>query len=769
MKKMLNRFFLQKKGRVCSFHIKLWIAPSLLLLVTTVPLFGQVKESPLQIRDAVTQEPIIGVGYDYNGKRGSTDSEGRLFLTYNEGAILFLSHVSYGIREVGSDEVKTALESGVLVWQPRTESLQPITVVTLREKQSGRSTVHVHQEEKMAHDSGVLLQAATGVSGIRKSGSYGFDPVIRGMKNDQINVIMDGGHSATAACPNRMDTPTSQFAANMVERVEIIKGPYALRFGNSFGGLVHFHSEEPSFSDQMEIFGRLTGGYESNGEAYRSEAMAGFRGEHIQASLFGSWADGSSYKSGDGTLIRSAYLRNSVGGRASLHTGNHMFTVSATHNFADGIEFASLGMDLISDKTTMVNAEHTLSFNEGFLQQIETSAWGTYVDHLMTNELRPMPKMMDMATSAETWTYGGRTEFQFQEAGRLFYTGADVLYQKADGERTRKPLMGPMAGKTMVDSPWQESEKLAFGVFAELQQRHEGNIKSVVSGRLSVEKAEALDPSQRFLNLEEASPEAQLLPSLSAGISKQWSSRFETLLSAGYATRGAGLTERFMNSFPVGVDPYELIGNPNLDPEQNFQVDLSANWTSNQIQFTVSGYVSMIQNYISSVIDPTVTPVTPSSPGVRRFVNLDQARISGFELEYSQLFGRAASHHLSMSYTTGQDLDREEPLPEIAPFELRYRWALSLMGGALRPEATFRYVAKQDRVSSAFGELTTPSFTTVDLSAAQDLFGWITVTAGVQNLFDENYAEHLSRRIAGTQTRLYAPGRNVYAKVALSF
>jgi iron complex outermembrane receptor protein len=57
----------------------------------------------------------------------------------------------------------------------------------------------------------------------------------------------------------------------------------------------------------------------------------------------------------------------------------------------------------------------------------------------------------------------------------------------------------------------------------------------------------------------------------------------------------------------------------------------------------------------------------------------------------------------------------------------------------------------------------------VDISAAKDLFGWVTVTAGVQNLFDENYAEHLSRRIAGTQTRMYAPGRNFYAKVALSF
>lgn len=128
-----------------------------------------------------------------------------------------------------------------------------------------------------------------------------------------------------------------------------------------------------------------------------------------------------------------------------------------------------------------------------------------------------------------------------------------------------------------------------------------------------------------------------------------------------------------------------------------------------------------------------------------------------------------ASHHLSLSYTVGEDLERNEALPEIAPLELRYRWNFSLLDGTLRPEAAVRYVAKQDRISVTYGELVTPSFTTIDVSVAKDVFNLATVTGGVQNLLDENYAEHLNRRISGTQTRMYAPGRNVFVKVALSF
>ncbi|MEZ5022434.1 MAG: TonB-dependent receptor plug domain-containing protein [Chitinophagales bacterium] len=68
------------------------------------------------------------------------------------------------------------------------------------------------------------------------------DPVLRGFKYDQLNIVMDGVQSATAACPNSRIPPTSQMAPNMLDRIEILKGPHALRYGSGFGGTINFIS-----------------------------------------------------------------------------------------------------------------------------------------------------------------------------------------------------------------------------------------------------------------------------------------------------------------------------------------------------------------------------------------------------------------------------------------------------------------------------------------------------------------------------------------------
>ena len=102
-----------------------------------------------------------------------------------------------------------------------------------------------------------------------------FDPVLRGFKYDQINVVYDGGQSATAACPNLMDPFTSQMPPNMIRRIEILTGPHALRYGCSFGATINFIPVSPRFSDEHRVYGRISGGYESNGNVIRSEGDLG--------------------------------------------------------------------------------------------------------------------------------------------------------------------------------------------------------------------------------------------------------------------------------------------------------------------------------------------------------------------------------------------------------------------------------------------------------------------------------------------------------------
>jgi len=61
------------------------------------------------------------------------------------------------------------------------------------------------------HDGGAMFINQAGF-GVEKRGNYGMEPVLRGFKYSQLNVLIDGGVHSTNACPNRMDPTIAQIA-----------------------------------------------------------------------------------------------------------------------------------------------------------------------------------------------------------------------------------------------------------------------------------------------------------------------------------------------------------------------------------------------------------------------------------------------------------------------------------------------------------------------------------------------------------------------------
>ncbi len=88
-------------------------------------------------------------------------------------------------------------------------------------------------------DGGELLQSLTGVSAIRMGGRA-LDPVIRGQKETQLNILLDGGY-IHGGCPNRMDPPTAYTSVDSYDRVTVIKGNRTVVYGGGgSGGTVLF-------------------------------------------------------------------------------------------------------------------------------------------------------------------------------------------------------------------------------------------------------------------------------------------------------------------------------------------------------------------------------------------------------------------------------------------------------------------------------------------------------------------------------------------------
>lgn len=92
-------------------------------------------------------------------------------------------------------------------------------------------------EQENIRDIGDFLRQEPNVSGIRKGG-VAIDPVIRGFKYNQVTVLLNSGVKIEGGCPNRMDPVASHVESENVLKIEVIKGPYVLKFGPVWGAML---------------------------------------------------------------------------------------------------------------------------------------------------------------------------------------------------------------------------------------------------------------------------------------------------------------------------------------------------------------------------------------------------------------------------------------------------------------------------------------------------------------------------------------------------
>lgn len=735
-------------------------------------LFAQSELQEIRLLDLENAMPIVQVSFEYGEQKGISNENGVIRFTYSEGTMMNLSHVNYGSWSLNDEALQRTLRQEAYYRRPLTVNLFPVTVIAMKPQDpQPEGELKIEYQERLEHDAADILNQTPAFNSIRKGGNYGFEPVFRGFKYDQLNVVLNGAQSATAACPNRMDPPTSQMAPNMMDRIEILKGPHALRFGTGFGATINFIPAKLRLSSEPDLYGRLSSGYELNGNLIRGESQIGFSAEKYDVGLFASWSQGDDYTAGNGETVQADFTRGSFGTNLGFKlAANQQLRVSVIYNRARDADFLALPMDLREDDTWMFNARHDIQVSGDNLQSWNTTVFGSFVDHLMNNLLKPLdPRMLNAETFATTYNYGGRTEGVWLFGNSKMYAGADLRIEGAEGTRVREFLMGPMAGKTFEDNAWQDGRISKTGVFAE-HQIHGQSFDYVLSGRMEFNTAGINDPTAEFTQVYSETQITQVNPGISFGIIKDIGSKVQTGLWLARAQRSGGLTERFINYFPVGQDPYEMLGNPQLNPEVNYQADLTFKWSVDEASaINVDLYSAYLQDYISSVIDTTLTPRLPMSPGVRKFVNIDEAFKTGFEVSWTQHLFAGLAHRLGIAYTYGQDLQRDEPLPEIAPFDIRYSLYGSYLKNRLKPEVMFRHVAEQSRISGEFGETITPSFALLDVKVGYQITNQLTLNVGVNNLLDENYYEHLNRSVLGTNNAIYAPGCNVFTNLNFTF
>jgi iron complex outermembrane receptor protein len=756
-----------------------------------------------EIKDKSNQQPIENVEVLIEGTKLSaiTNQDGRFIIPgINSGEHkLIFQHIGYEtysksilLKDGKDKEISIFLNpqvrniKGVIVEDHATDiniiSKLPYIQTIINESQI---------EGNAARDIGDFLRSNNNISGIRKGGA-GIDPVVRGLKYSQLNVQVNNGQKIEGGCPNRMDPATAHIEVDDLESIDIFKGPYALKYGPSFGGVINLKTKNIKKYTVPSIHLNVMTAYESNWNGNKEQIGVTGGNQLLSFKLYGGRKDYGNYSDGNGNEVSSAFKKLNYGGQLGILPGdNHKIIFSYEKSEGKNIRFPALPMDERYDNTELMAFDYHLENLSGVISGLKFKAYNSDVKHEMDNKYRPFSDTVVAVSSIDAINRGFRFETNLKLKDNKLAVGVDYENIKKDGERLKNMIMQPNL-PVKNEKLWNNALITNLGIFSEYTRSF--NIFEVIgAARLDFNngKSDEIKIMHPMLgeiyNYAADSIQSEFINfSISAGITTQLTNKSSISFAIGRGVRSPDMTERYIILLPIGYDKFDYLGNPQLKPEANNQADLTFKHNCEKSGLLqINGFYSLINDYITGKwLPPSIQkPLTKDVLGVKQFYNAGTAQLLGFEVSYATpaKFDFGAMLFASYTYATlkkinkyilneeGAVIDEEEitndALSEIPPFESTLSLHYRLFKGRFVPKASIRMVASQNHVSDSQYEAETPGFVVAGISFHYYFDKYVQLSAGINNLFDTYYYEHLNRNILGTTSNLSEPGRVFYVNL----
>lgn len=285
-------------------------------------------------------------------------------------------------------------------------------------------------------DVGDLFDAIPGFNLIKKGG-YALDPIFRSFKYEQLNLIYDGGIQTTYACPGRMDPTTTHINPQDVEKIEVIRGPFSVRYGPTMGAIINVVTDKNQH--QLGYGGSVEGGFETNGNSKITKVQLYGASQRFDLGVSGGLKDFGSYRSGDGRIIPASFKTYDYNFKLGYKpTEDQRLQINWRQAINRDVLHAGLPMDTESDDSDFLSIDYNWKNISPKLFRLNLKAYGTQVDHVMTNHLRPNFMMVDAAASVSAQTFGGKAELSILPNQKTtVYMGTDYRYIGRSGDRVR--------------------------------------------------------------------------------------------------------------------------------------------------------------------------------------------------------------------------------------------------------------------------------------------------------------------------------------------
>ena len=699
-----------------------------------------------------------------------TDSAGKFTIAAPDGSQATVSLMGYKTQTVTLvDAITIQLEEAPI-------NLENIIVTG---EDISQATIITNELKRLTQPRNVadMFGDAVGFALVKRS-TYAIDPVLRSFSEDRLNVQYDCGMKTTNACPNRMDPVTTHIAPEEIEKIEVIRGPFAVRYGSNFGGVINLQSKSAaSYKDGLH--GNLETGFESNGSSFTGRGGLIYKKNKFDFNTSLEYRSYGDYTDGVGATVPASFNAFDYSIKTGYNaTEKQRVQLTWRQTFARDIMHAGLPMDSPKDDSYLVGLDYNYKMVSNTIKSIKTKVYYSYVDHIMNNYKRPSFMRVAAQTPVQAAMYGGKIEMNLQKSENTnWFVGVDLEHKSRDGNRNleiKKNMMGmplnPHVFKKL--DVWQQGYVNDFGLFVTPKFNLKNNYKLAVGLRSDFVNAGMNNPNPMFESVVGGAIGVQKETNISGFITlKKRFDNGEYQFSFGSGVKTATMTERFINRFTLGNDPYELIGNPYLKPERNNQIEFSINKHLKKATLGTNVFYSSIKDMIIGKIDPSTASTGMSMmPFVKRFVNISSASQYGGEFYFDYHFTPNWTAHTDVSYVYAQNNDWDEPLVHIAP--LRSHVNVKYTKTKIWAMLEAKFVTDQERFAPQSGEMRTPGYGVFNVKAGYKINDKINFGMSVLNLTDRAYADHMNFSYKNTNTnsgRVLEMGRNITTQLSYKF
>ena len=619
-----------------------------------------------------------------------------------------------------------------------------------------------------ASDGGDYLKTIPGFALVRNGGTNG-DPVLRGMFGSRLNILTNGS-MMLGACPGRMDAPTSYISPETYDKLTVIKGPQTVLWGpGASAGTILFEREPEHFGELgTRVNASLLAG--SNGRFDKTiDAAAGGPLGYVR--VIGNTAHADDYKDGNGDTVPSRYDKWN-GDIALGWTPDADTLLELTAGKGDGeARSAGRGMDGSQYKRESLGLRFEKSNIGDVLDKIEAQVYYNYADHVMDNYTLRTPSgtgMMagPMASNVDRRTLGARIKATWRWADYQLISGIDA---QTNEHRKR---MG-MGIDTYKDQNWsKDADFHNYGAFGELTWYAAERDRLITGARL--DRASAKDYRARLGSGMMSKPNPTLDKTRADTLPSGFV-RYEHDLSDSPTTLYAGLghTQRFPDYWELFSPSSGPTGSVNafdaIKPEKTTQLDAGLQYKTDTLEAWASVYAGEIRDYI----------LFDYAKGSSQAQNIN-ARVMGGELGAAYQLTSNWKADATLAYAWGKNTSDGKALPQMPPLDTRL--GLTYSEDDWSAGALWRVVARQDRIDRNAGNVVgkdfgkSAGFGVFSLNGAYRINKNLKVSAGVDNLLDKNYSEHLNMAgnagygyPANDPRAINEPGRTLWTKVDVSF